>query len=158
MIPDLVKCPNQKTRKYVYLRISCVFWFGHFPRCGIKSKSSFLIKCYIITVPNFFVSSVLSQKMTFQKMEFPLYSQKVYNRPFLVLIFSVFNKKICSSCSQYSIVLKFVLFILFFRFFVVCVFCISFILSQLYLCIMYFLYFLYLCILLVCVLCTLLLR
>ena len=38
--PDLGNCPNQKTRKFVYLRISCVFWFGH----------SFLIKCYIVTV------------------------------------------------------------------------------------------------------------
>ena len=40
LIPDLGKCPNQKTheiRKYAYLR---VFWFGHFPRSGIESESS----------------------------------------------------------------------------------------------------------------------
>ena len=35
--------------KYAHLR---VFWFGHFPRSGIESESSFLIKCYIITVLN----------------------------------------------------------------------------------------------------------
>ena len=50
LISDLGKWPNQKTheiRKYTYLH---VFWFGHFPRSGIKSESRFLIRCYIITV------------------------------------------------------------------------------------------------------------
>ena len=50
MISDLGKCPNQKTHeicKYAYLR---VFWFRHIPRSKYISKSSFLIKCYIITV------------------------------------------------------------------------------------------------------------
>ena len=54
LIPDLGKCSKQKNRKYVYLHISCVFCFGHFPRPGIKSESSVLIKCYIITVLNYF--------------------------------------------------------------------------------------------------------
>ena len=36
--------------QHANLRISCIFWFGHFPRSGIKSDSSFLMKCYIITV------------------------------------------------------------------------------------------------------------
>ena len=46
---------NQNTRKYTYLGISCVFWFGHFLRSEIKSKSSFLVKkCYIMAVLNFF--------------------------------------------------------------------------------------------------------
>ena len=49
-IPDLGKGPNQKTHQYAYLRISCVFWFRHFQRPKLKSKSIFLIKCYIIAV------------------------------------------------------------------------------------------------------------
>ena len=52
-IPDLGKGPNQKTHQYAYLRISCVFWFRHFQRPKLKSKSIFLIKCYTIAV-NFF--------------------------------------------------------------------------------------------------------
>ena len=74
--PDLVMCPNQKTRKYAYFRISCVFWFGHFPMSGIKSESIFLIKCYIINV-FFCFFCISSQKNAFPKMDFQLYFQKV---------------------------------------------------------------------------------
>ena len=43
--------------KYTYLP---VFWFGHFPRSGIESESNFLIKCYIITVLNFYLGAFRS--------------------------------------------------------------------------------------------------
>ena len=46
------KPENTEMCKYPYFR---VFWFGHFPRSGVESESSFLIKYYIITVLNFFL-------------------------------------------------------------------------------------------------------
>ena len=65
---------TRKQIKYMYLR---VFWFGHFPRSRIKSKSIFfLIKCYIITVLKKWTIS--SQTIAFQKMDIPLYFQKVF--------------------------------------------------------------------------------
>ena len=71
LIPDLGKCPNQKTheiRKYTYLH---VFWFGHFPRSGIESGSSLLIKCYIITVLIFFFQR-FGQYLKKSKNGFPI--------------------------------------------------------------------------------------
>ena len=73
MILDLGKGPNQKTRKYAYLRISCAFWFEHFPRSGIKSESSFLKKVLYNYCSKQKFWRVLFQKVAFQKMDFPLY-------------------------------------------------------------------------------------
>ena len=36
------------------LSLSCIFWLGHFPRSKIKSKSSFLVKSYLISKKNNF--------------------------------------------------------------------------------------------------------
>ena len=61
LIPEIGKCPNQKTdeiRKFAYMR---VFWFGHFPRSGIESKNRFLIKCYIITVLKKFLERIVQK-------------------------------------------------------------------------------------------------
>ena len=38
------------------------FWYGHFPPSEIKSKSSFLTKCYINAVLNFFCSVFCKKK------------------------------------------------------------------------------------------------
>ena len=38
-----------RTRKHA-LSLSCIFWLGHFPKSKNSFESSFLIKCYIITV------------------------------------------------------------------------------------------------------------
>ena len=50
--------------KYTYLP---VFWFGHFPRFGIKSENSFLIKCYIISVRNLFFGAFRLKKWRSKK-------------------------------------------------------------------------------------------
>ena len=76
LILDLGKYPNQKTyeiRKYMYMH---VFWFGHIPSSRIKSKSFFVIRCYIISVLNFFVERFGPQNGV-QKNNFLLYFQKV---------------------------------------------------------------------------------
>ena len=44
---------------------------GHSPRSGIKSESSFLITCYIITVLNFFLEPFV-QYLTKSKNGFPI--------------------------------------------------------------------------------------
>ena len=57
---------------HAYLRISCVFGFGHFLRSGIKSESIFFYKVLYISCSKNFVWNVSSKKMTFQKMNFQL--------------------------------------------------------------------------------------
>ena len=49
-----------RTRKPA-LSLSCVFWLGHFLRSKISFESSFLIKCYIITILNFFSGAFRSE-------------------------------------------------------------------------------------------------
>ena len=51
---------SAKTRKPA-LSLSCVFWLGHFLRSKISFESSFLIKCYIITILNFFFGAFRSE-------------------------------------------------------------------------------------------------
>ena len=65
--------PSHEIRKYTYLR---AFWFGHFPRSGIESGSSFLIKCYIITVHNFFCVERFVPKNGVPKNGFPIVFSK----------------------------------------------------------------------------------
>ena len=89
MIPDLGKCPNQKTCKYVYLRISCVFWFGHFPRSGIKSENSFFIKCYIISVLIFFFWVFRPKKWRSKKW----ISHCIFKKLMILVGFSFFGGK-----------------------------------------------------------------
>ena len=54
----IINCHKNNCGKWkidVYLRISCVFWFGHFPRSRIKSKSSYFDKVQYNYCSNFFV-------------------------------------------------------------------------------------------------------
>ena len=59
---------NTDMCNYAYFR---VFWFGHFPRSGVESESSFLIKYYIITVLNFFLER-FGQYLKKSKNGFPI--------------------------------------------------------------------------------------
>ena len=77
MIPDLGKCPNQKRheiRKYAYLR---VFMVSALPEVRNQFQKPFFDKVVYNYCSKFFWWSVSSQKMTFRKMDFPLYFQKV---------------------------------------------------------------------------------
>ena len=49
-----------RTRKSA-LSLSCIFCLGHFLRSKISFESSFLIKCYIITILNFFFGEFRSE-------------------------------------------------------------------------------------------------
>ena len=58
------------------LSLSRIFLMGHFPRSKIISKSSFLIKCCINTVINYFWERFGQYWKSKKKMDFPLYFQK----------------------------------------------------------------------------------
>ena len=72
-LPEVPEPEKHEICKYMYL---CVFWFGHFLRSGIKSESSFLIKCYNNYCSIFFCVQRLVPKYSVPKNGFPIVFSK----------------------------------------------------------------------------------
>ena len=67
LVPDLGRCPNHNTheiRKYMYLR---AFWFRHFLRSRIKSKSIFFYKVLYNYCSTFFLETFCLKKLRSKK-------------------------------------------------------------------------------------------
>ena len=86
-----------RTRKPA-LSLSCIFWLGHFLRSKISFESSFIIKCYIITILKFFLERFGQNQKTCTFTRFLVGALPVVKNQFLK---QFYNKVLYNYWSKY---------------------------------------------------------